>query len=128
MGLALSVEEGIGHATSDENGVGFFEQVVDDADLVGDFGTADDGDEGFVGRGESLAHIGELFFHEQTGSGLRDEVGDAFGGGMSSMGAAEGVVDVDVAEAGELPCEVGVVGLFLGMEAEVLEEESLAGF
>ena len=44
------------------------------------------------------------------------------------MGAAEGVVDVDVAEAGELLGEAGIVGLFFGMEAEVLEQQRLAGF
>ena len=44
------------------------------------------------------------------------------------MGATEGVVDVDLAKAGELFGEVRVVGLFFGMEAEVLEEQHLAGF
>ena len=41
--------------------------------------------------------------------------------------AAEGVVDVDVAEAGELFGEGGVVGFFFGVEAEVFEQEGLAG-
>ena len=59
---------------------------------------------------------------------LLDEVGDAFGGGVSAVGAAEGVVDVDVAELGELFGEGGVVGLFFGVEAEVFEQEGLAGF
>ena len=44
------------------------------------------------------------------------------------MSAAEGVVDVDVAEAGELFRERGIVGFFFGMEAEVFEQERLAGF
>ena len=58
---------------------------------------------------------------------LRDEVGDAFGGGVGAVGAAEGVVDVDVAEGGELLGEGGVVGLLFGMEAEVFEQQGLAG-
>ena len=44
------------------------------------------------------------------------------------MGAAEGVVDVDIAEAGKLLREAWVVGLFLGMEAQVFEQQHLAGF
>jgi hypothetical protein len=55
------------------------------------------------------------------------EVSDALGGGVGAMGAAEGVVDVDVAEVGELLGEVGIVLLLFGMEAEVFEQEGLAG-
>ncbi len=43
------------------------------------------------------------------------------------MGGAEGVVDVEVAEGGELFGELGVVCFFAGVEAEVLEEKGLAG-
>ena len=132
MALTLSVEEGVGHASADDDGVGLgwavVEKVVDDADLVGDLGSADDGDEGLVGFSEGFAEIFEFLLHEQAGCGDLDEVGDAFGGGVSAVGAAEGVVDVDVAERGELFCEGGVVGLFFGVEAEVFEQERLAGF
>ncbi len=128
MALALRVEEGVGHAAADDDGVGFVEEVVDDVDLVGDLGSADDGDEGLVGFGEGLAEVGELLLHEQAGGGMFDEVGDALGGGVGAVGAAEGVVDVDVAEGGEFFGEGGVVGLFFGMEAEVFEQEGLAGF
>ena len=47
---------------------------------------------------------------------------------MGAVGAAEGVVDVDVAEAGEFFGECGIVGLFFRVEAEVFEQERLAGF
>ncbi len=127
-GLALCVEEGVGHASADDDGVGFGEKVIDDHYFVGDFGSADDGDEGLDGVGNCLAEIGELFVHEEAGGGLFDEVGDAFRGGVGAVGAAEGVVDIDVAEAGELFGEDGIVGLFFGMEAEVFEQEGLAGF
>ena len=126
-GLALGVEEGVGHAAADDDGVGFGEEVVDDHDLVGDLGSADDGDERLDGIGDGFAEVVELLVHEEAGGGLRDEVGDAFGGGVGAVGAAEGVVDVDVAEAGELFGEGGIVGLFFGMEAEVFEQEGLAG-
>ena len=69
-GLALGVEEGVGHAAADEDGVGLVEQVVDDFDLVGDLGAADDGDEGLVGVGDGLAEVVEFLLHEQAGGGL----------------------------------------------------------
>ena len=55
-------------------------------------------------------------------------MGDAFGGGVGAVCAAEGVVDVEVAEAGELAGKVGVVGLLFGMEAKVFEQKGLADF
>ena len=43
--VALGSEEGVGHAAADDQGVDLGDQVVDDADLVGDLGAAEDGDE-----------------------------------------------------------------------------------
>ena len=50
----------------------------------------------------------------------------AGGGGVRPMRRAEGVVHVDVRQAGELRREGRVVLLLLGMEAEVLEQHHLA--
>ena len=61
-GLALCVEEGVGHGSADEDGVGLAEEVVDDLDLVGDFGSADDGDERLDGVCDGFAEVLELFF------------------------------------------------------------------
>ena len=44
------------------------------------------------------------------------------------MGGAEGVVDVDVAEGGEFFGKFGIVLFFLGVVAEVFEEQNFAGF
>ena len=44
------------------------------------------------------------------------------------MGRTEGVVDVDVGQRGQLLGEGRIVGLFLGVEAQVLQQQHLAGF
>src|SRR5436189_231596 len=54
---ALRLEECIGHAAANEHGVNFIEQVADDADLVADFGAAQDGDEGALRRADDAAQI-----------------------------------------------------------------------
>ena len=77
--LPLGLEEGVGHAAADEERVDFAQQILDDLDLVRDFGAAEDGYEGALGCFESLAHVVEFLVHEQAGGGLLDEVGDAFG-------------------------------------------------
>ena len=126
--LTLRVEKGVGHGAADEESVDAIEESIDDGDFIGDLGAADDGDEGAVGLGGGLGKVGELLVHEQAGGGLRDEVGDALGGGVGAVSGAECVIDVDVAEAGELFCEGCVVGFLLRVEAKVFQEQCLAGF
>jgi hypothetical protein len=46
---------------------------------------------------------------------------------VGAVGGAEGVVDVQVAELGELGCEGGVVGLLACVEAQIFEQRDAAG-
>ena len=66
-GAALGHLEGVGHAAADDDGVGLLEQAVDDADLVGDLGAAQNGHQGTLGFVQGLAHEGQLLFHQQAG-------------------------------------------------------------
>src|SRR5258706_1672394 len=127
-GFALRLEEGVRHASADDQNVNLAEQVLDDSDFVADFGASKDGDEGVLGMLQDAPQILQLFFHEQTGGGFLHEPGDANRGGMGTMGGAEGVVDVEIGEFGELLRKMFVVLFFLGMEAEVFEQQRLAFF
>ena len=46
--------------------------------------------------------------------------------GVGAVGGAEGVVDVDVGVAGQRLGELRIVLLFLGVEAQVLQEDAFA--
>jgi hypothetical protein len=124
----LGALEGVSHAADDDQRVDLVEQVVDDVDLAGDLGAADDGDEGLLGSFEGFAEIGDFLFHQQAGDGGLEEVGDAFGGGVGAMRGAEGVVDVDLGQRGEGFGEGWIVGFFFGVVAQVLKQQDLAGF
>jgi hypothetical protein len=93
--------------------------VLDDADLVADLGAAEDGDERLLRMTERFAQILEFFFHQQAGGVLFHEMGDALGGGMGTVSGSESVVHVIVAELGEVAGELGIVGFFFGVEAEI---------
>src|ERR1039458_1848678 len=125
-GFALRFEEGVGHAAADDEHIDFAEQVPDDSDFVADFGAAEDGDEGALGVLQDATQILQLFFHEQTGGGFLHEPGDANRGSVGAMGGAESVVDVEIGELGELLGKSFVVLFFLGVEAEVFEQQRLA--
>jgi hypothetical protein len=47
---------------------------------------------------------------------------------MRAMGSAEGVVDIEVGQLGEGLGKRFVIGFFFGVEAKILEQESLAAF
>ncbi len=102
------------------------QEVVDDLDLVGDLGAAEDGRERPLGCLEQLREHLDLALHQQPGVG-RQELGDADGRGVRAMGRAEGVVDVDVGVRGQGGRERRIVLLLLDVEAQVLEQEHLAG-
>ncbi len=78
-GFALRFQEGVGHAAADDQHVDFGQQVLDDADLVADFGSAEDGDKGTLGILKCTTQIFQLFFHQQAGGGFLDELRDAYG-------------------------------------------------
>ena len=77
---------------------------------------------------QRLPEILQLFLHQQPGRGLLHELGDAHGGGVRTMRRAERVIDVEVRELRQLLGEVLVVRFFLGVEAQVLQQQRLAFF
>src|SRR5271156_1864040 len=101
-GLALCLEEGISHASSNDEGVNFAEQVLDDSDFVADLGATEDGNEGRLGVVQDAAQILQLFFHEQARGGFLHKLGDADCRSMGTVRSTEGVVDVELGEFGEL--------------------------
>ena len=122
----LGLEEGIGHAAADDQGVDLGQQVFDHLDLVADLGAAEDGDEGARRVGQGLAEVAQLLFHQVAGRRRAQQPGHALGGGVGAVGGAEGVVDIEVGQAGQLPAEIGIVGFFSGMEPQILQQQDLA--
>lgn len=125
--VTLGFEEGEGHASADDEVVDFGEEGLDDLDLVSDLRSTEDGDKRALGGVEGSAEVFELFLDEEAGV-CGEMVGDAFGAGVGAVGGAEGIVDIELGEGGELGGEVGIVGFFLGVEANVFEEADLAVF
>jgi hypothetical protein len=53
-------------------------------------------------------------------------VGDAFGRGVRAVGSREGVVDIEVAQIGQLLGEDRIIGFFRRMEAHILKQQHAA--
>ncbi len=123
---ALGREERVGHAAADDEAVDPLQERLQDLDLVGDLGAADDRGEGPRRILHEAREIADLALHEKPGVG-RQELRHADRGGVRAVRRAESVVHVDVAIRRQRLGELRVVGLLLGMEAQVLQEEDLAG-
>ena len=126
--FVLSEEEGVGHRAADEQRVGLVQQRLDDVDLVGDLGAAEDRDERALAACHGVAEELQLLLDEEADRPrlALHHLRHAEGAGVLAVGGAEGVIDVDVAELRELAGEVGVVLLLVLMESEVLQQQDVA--
>ena len=121
------LEEGVGHGAADEQGVDAGEQVADDLELARDLGAAEDADERPRRRLQERAEMLQLLRHQHPGGGIRHVAHHADRRRVGPVRGAEGVVDVGVARGRQGSRERGVVGLFAGVEAQVLEQHHAAG-
>ena len=63
--VLVDLEEGVGHAAADDHLVHLVDEVLDELDLVGDLGPAEDGEEGVLGRREDLLEVVQLLLHQE---------------------------------------------------------------
>jgi hypothetical protein len=85
---------------------------------------------GFCDWCRTFSALADFAFHQQAEHPFvpGEKLGDDGRGSMGAVGGAEGVVDIDVAELGELFGE-GLIAFFLFfIEAEVFQQQHLAGF
>ena len=132
--------EGEGHATHDHQRIHLVEQVVDELNFVRDLRAAEDGEQRALRVVEHRAERVELFLHKITARAL----GQLHAGHRTvvAMGRAEGVIDIHITELRQAGSE-GFhllrirlqfrtvfqlhLALFLDVEAEVLEQNDIAG-
>ena len=123
---ALGRGEGIGHAAADDDGVGDLQQVVNDPDLGGHLGAAQNGHQRALGVGQRTANDLQLLLDQESGH-RRQVVGHTSSRGVSTVDRAEGVGHIDLSQRGHSLGQGGVVlGLAL-FKAGVLQQEDLTG-
>ncbi len=124
--MALGVEEGVGHAAADGQLVELGHQMAQQIELGRDLGAADDAHHRPLGMAERLVERLQLGAHRLARVG-RQQPRHALGRGVGPVGGGEGVVDVDVAELGQLLGEGRVVLLLALVVAQVLQQQHAAG-
>ena len=125
-GQALGCIEGMSHAAADDDFVDLLDHVADDADLIGNLGTADDSHERMLGSLKGLADVVDLFFHEETGNHFHI-LSNAGVGSMAAMGNTESVIHSHISQGCQLLGELRIVLLLSLVIAEVLQQEDFTG-
>ncbi len=130
---ALRLEERVGHLAADEQVIDLRQQRVDERDLVRHLRPAHDRRAPAAsGSAISPSMISSSFATSSpTARGLPAAFSAAgtadHAGVLVVVTGAEGVVDVHVAERGEFGGELGVVLLLARVEADVFEQQHVAG-
>ena len=123
--------ESVGHGSADENGVRSFQQPVDDLDLVRNLRAAEDHHERTGRMFQFIAEKLQFAFHQEAGrtetATSGDDPGDTFGGRMSAVRGAKRVVHIHIRHLCQLFRELRIVGLLLGVVADVLQQQNVAG-
>jgi hypothetical protein len=122
--VTLRGKERKAHRAADEDRVGELQEALNESDLVRHLRAAEHRHKRPRGALEDACQRANLALH-QASSRARQQVGDPLGAGVSPVGGAERVVDVDVGQVGERLRKLGIVlGLPL-LVAHVLEHQDL---
>ena len=123
----LRFQESGRHAAADEQAVHFFHDIFQHGHLIADLGAAEKRGKGVGGVFQKAAQGIDFLFQQKSGD-RRQVFGDAGNRGMGAVGGAEGIIDINIAQAGQRFGEVGVAGFFFGMEPEIFQQQDIAGF
>src|SRR5436853_6707414 len=124
--IALRFEESIRHAAADQDCISNAEQALQDLDLVGDLGPANDSYKRTPGIFQCRAQEVDFFLYQETCS-AGQIVCHPFSRSMSAVSSAECIIDVDLAKGGKLTSKLRIILLFFLMEAQVFQQQDLTG-
>ena len=119
------LQKGVSHPAADRDGVHMLKKILNDADLVGNLRPAEHREERPLRLRHQFAQRPQLFLDQKTDPLLGHMTDHADRRGMRPVGGAEGVVDVDLRQLGEGSRKIRIVGLFLRMESEVLQQDDI---
>ena len=121
-GFAQRLVEGEDHTTAQDDLVRLGQEGLDDANLGGDLGAADDGAKRSLRVLDGAVEVVQLLLEQETGNVRLAGASDTSGGGMRSVRSTESIVDEDFGGASQLLGEPGVVGFFFLVESSVFQQ------
>ena len=121
---ALCLQEGIRHTAADDNGVGLFQEIVDDRNLIGNLCTAEHRNKGALRVVKGLTHDGEFLIHQQAGIS-RQIRGNSRRGGMSAVNRTECIGNKQIRHVSQGLSKICAVLLLANVKTEVFQKHDL---
>ena len=118
---ALRCKEGVGHASTDQQRIDLVQQVVDDLQLVADFGTAKNRDQRTRRIVEHLRKGRDFLLH-QAASCTGQQTRHAAHRSVIAVRGTKGVVDKAIAELGPFGRESSITALVTGVKTHVFQQ------
>ena len=120
--MALRLEEGVGHAATNDQRIDLVEQVLDHTDFIGNLCATKNGNKRAFRIVERLAHDIEFFLDKEAAHG-RQIIGQTGGGGMRAMRGAKGVIDKQLGHGCQFLGERRIILRLFLVEADILEHQ-----
>lgn len=124
----MCFEEGVAHSSADEEGVCCRDEVGDDSDFVGYFGSAENDGEWVLWVGEDVVEVGDFFLDEESGCAW-EELCNVVDACLFAVNDAESIGDKEVSKlcvfVGEVLAFV-VVAFFFAVESYVFEDDDVS--
>ena len=119
--MTLSQKERVGNTAADNQGINQRSQMLQNGELRGNLGTADDSNQRTFGFGNSLCQSLDFFGKQRTSAGDFGFAGQTVSGGLSAVSGSESVVNVDIAKLCHLLNEFGIVFLLADIASAVFK-------
>src|SRR5260370_13007248 len=124
--IALRFEEGISHAPANQDRISNAEQALQNLDLVGDLSPGNDSYKRTPGMFQRRAQEVDFFLYQET-SNTGQIMCHSFSRSMCAVSSAECIIDVNLAKGSKLTSKLRIILLFFLMEAQVFQQQDLAG-
>ncbi len=120
---------GVVHAAAQDDVVHLSQQMIDDIDFRGDFGTSQNGCERAFGIVHHLIEVVHLRLHQQAEHlVVREETGNHRRGGVFAVSGRKCVVHIHIPVGSQFACESLVTVGLLFVKTDILQQQYLTRF
>mmetsp|Transcript_10956 Transcript_10956/g.24463 ORF Transcript_10956/g.24463 Transcript_10956/m.24463 type:complete len:455 (+) Transcript_10956:955-2319(+) len=128
--LALGLEEGVGHSATNQEFVNLLHQLFQEQNLVGNFGSTNNGDKRLRRFDQNLAKGFDFLLDEVSSRTLSQNFGDPSHTGGVAMSSSKGVRHIKIAIRSQSLGHDGafffLLGGFVLVETKILQDQCLA--
>src|SRR5690625_1991068 len=123
----LGFIKGVGHSTTNQDGIYLGEQIFDHTDFIRHLGSTQNSNEGTLGIVDALFQIPDLFFKKEAGNRRLNVFRNPCYRSVRAVTAAKSIIYKKVCPFCQLFGELRIILLFTRMKTDIFAEDNLPG-